>query len=92
MRAHPEVKKYWVDSGDPAQRARLAYDASYAWQLYDLAQDRTEVDNVADQHPEIVQDLSRQWQAWAERVGVVPFDAILDAFAARGLPYREAIG
>ena len=47
---------------------------------------------TASLHPDIVEDLSRQWHAWAERVGVVPFDVTLGIYAARGRPYKDAIG
>jgi len=92
VRAHPLVKKYWVDTGDAATRPGMACDESYTWELYDLSTDRSEVHDVAGQHPEIVSELGRQWHAWAERVGVIPLQEIVDAFAERGLPYREAIG
>jgi arylsulfatase len=86
VRAFPGAKRYWA--GD----ANLTYEGSYTWELYDLAHDRSELHDVAAQHPDIVESLSRQWDAWAQRVGVVPFQQVVDAFAARGLPYREAIG
>ncbi len=42
------------------------------WELYDLEADRTEINNLADQHPEKVQEMAALWQAWAKRVGAVP--------------------
>ena len=92
VRSHPEVKRYWVDSGDASKRPQPAYDTNYTWALYDLSSDRSELEDVAGQHPDIVEDLSNQWQAWADRVGVVPFDAILSVYAERGRPYKDAIG
>jgi arylsulfatase len=41
------------------------------WELYDLATDRTETDNVAAQHPEIVEQLAKSYDNWAERVNAV---------------------
>lgn len=43
-----------------------------SWELYDLRGDRTEVENVAAQHPEIVKELSDKWQAWAVQNNVLP--------------------
>ena len=57
-----------------------------------MSSDRSEVENVADQHPDLVRELSQQWQAWADRVGVIPFDTILAIYAERGRPYKDAIG
>lgn len=46
------------------------------WELYDMVNDRTELQDVADQHPEIVEELKTAFQEWAERVGVLPFEEI----------------
>jgi len=40
------------------------------WQLFDLAKDRSETVDVADKHPEVVNELARVWDAWDEDVGV----------------------
>ncbi len=37
------------------------------WKLFDLAADPTELENLADEHPERVEAMSAAWQAWAER-------------------------
>lgn len=38
------------------------------WELYDLSNDITETTNVATQHPEVVEHLRKQWQAWYANV------------------------
>lgn len=40
------------------------------WELYNLAEDRTETENLAGKHPEKLEELQGLWQAWAERCGV----------------------
>lgn len=42
------------------------------WELYNIKQDRTELNDLADKHSDVVKDLSNQWEAWAKRVGVFP--------------------
>jgi len=42
------------------------------WELYNLAADRSELNNLAAAMPEKVQAMSAQWSAWAQRVGVYP--------------------
>ncbi|MBT1688503.1 arylsulfatase [Dawidia soli] len=42
------------------------------WELYDLQRDRTEIENVAAQHPDLVKELSAQWQTWAVQNKVLP--------------------
>lgn len=42
------------------------------WHLYNLAEDRTELNNLAEKHPEKVQKLDSLWQNWAENHQVLP--------------------
>lgn len=42
------------------------------WELYDVKEDRTEIDNLAHKYPEKVSEMSTKWMAWAKRVLVVP--------------------
>ncbi len=41
------------------------------WRLFNLATDRAEEHNVAQQHPDIVKDLDEHWQEWAKKYGVL---------------------
>ena len=43
------------------------------WELYDLADDRSETNNVSTQHPNIVNELSTEWNHFANRANVKPF-------------------
>lgn len=43
-----------------------------AWELYDMDRDRTEMQNVAAQKPELVEEMARMWIQWARKVGAVP--------------------
>ena len=38
------------------------------WELYDLSKDRTELNNLADDQPKLVEELSAKWMTWADRV------------------------
>jgi arylsulfatase A-like enzyme len=38
------------------------------WELYDLAADRTELNDLADQHPDKVQELAQQWHHVAAEI------------------------
>lgn len=48
-------------------------DQPTRWELYDMDADRTELHDLASQHPEKLEEMVRQWQSWAERVGVQPW-------------------
>lgn len=40
------------------------------WELYNLAQDQTETNNLADEYPEKVEILASKWDAWADDVDI----------------------
>lgn len=44
------------------------------WELYDLATDPNELQNLAAQHPEKVRELVTKWEAAAEKYAVYPLD------------------
>ncbi len=43
------------------------------WELYDMEADRTEMNNLAEAEPDRVAEMTRMYQAWAERSEVVPW-------------------
>ena len=42
------------------------------WELYDMAQDRTETKNLSNQYPKVVDELSKLWMDWAKKAGAIP--------------------
>lgn len=52
------------------------------WQLHNLVDDPTEIVNLADQHPDILQKLTSAYEKYAQDVGVV---------IPRGQPYIDAV-
>ncbi|MEM8735881.1 MAG: arylsulfatase [Planctomycetota bacterium] len=67
---------YWEHEGNRAIRAGdwklVAKGARSKWELYDMATDRSEQHDLAEQFPEKVQVLAAKWQQWAERARVLP--------------------
>ncbi|MCA9011940.1 MAG: arylsulfatase [Planctomycetaceae bacterium] len=64
---------FWEHEGNRAIRKgdwKLVSKHPGDWELYNIAVDRTEMQNLASQQPDVVTSLSAQWQAWADRVGV----------------------
>lgn len=51
---------------------KLVSFQSEPWELYDMRTDRTELNNVAAQHPDIVQRMVKQWTDMAEHVLMTP--------------------
>jgi arylsulfatase len=44
------------------------------WELYDLEMDRSECNDLADNQPELVEELADAWEQWAETHKVYPLD------------------
>jgi arylsulfatase len=66
----------WEHEGNRAIRVgdwKLVSKHPGDWELYDLAADRTETRNLAAQEPDRVRAMAAQWDAWAQRVGVLPW-------------------
>ena len=68
---------FWEHSGNRAIRRGdwklVARGAGNDWQLYDMANDRTETNDLAGEHPDLVAELAAEWEAWAERAWVKPW-------------------
>lgn len=75
---------FWEHEGNRAVRHgkwKLVYKAVEnsreiplsAWELYDLEKDRTETNDLATQHPDLVADLAAQWEQFAVRCHVKPW-------------------
>jgi len=43
-----------------------------AWRLYNMEEDRTELNDLAPDYPELVSELSTMWYRWAERTNTTP--------------------
>ena len=42
------------------------------WELYDMGADRTELEDLAGKHPDVVKALAKKWDAWAAENNVTP--------------------
>ncbi|MBL8178135.1 MAG: arylsulfatase, partial [Bryobacterales bacterium] len=51
----------------------VAVDPAGKWELYDIDADRSEMNNLAERHPERVRAMVRQWERWARRTNTVPW-------------------
>ncbi len=86
---------YWEHTGNSAIRLgrwKLVRDYPKAWELYDIEQDRTELHDLSAQNADVVAALSQEWDAWAARVGVIPWQVTLDLYAERGQPAQGSSG
>ena len=69
---------FWEHEGNRAVRDgrwKLVAKENQAWELYDLASDRTEMNDLATKQPEKVKELAAKWDAWAARARALPLGA-----------------
>ncbi len=69
---------FWEHESNRAVREgrwKLVAKADQPWELYDMENDRTEMHDLAREHPQEVQRLSAKWDAWAARANVLPLGA-----------------
>ncbi len=77
---------FWEHEGNAAVRIgnwKLVRNYPGPWELYDLDADRTELHDLATHHPERVQEMSVQYDAWATRCGVLPREKVLAMMKAQ---------
>jgi arylsulfatase len=82
----------WEHEGNRAVRVgdwKLVASFRGAWELYDLSRDRAELKNLAPQQPAKVKELTAAWQAWADKVGVVPWEQLPGASYQPSATYRK---
>ncbi len=69
---------YWEHEGNRAIRVGdwklVARGVKGAWELYNIARDRSEQIDLATAEPQRVEHLAAMWQAWAERAHVLPLN------------------
>ena len=69
---------FWEHKGNRALRKgkwKLVADGIKGdWELYDIEADRSETNNLAATHPEIVSAMAAQWDEIAEATHVYPLD------------------
>ena len=64
---------FWEHEGNAAMRngnLKLVREYEKPWELYDLANDRTELLNLAESESNLLNDMVNQWEEWARPTGV----------------------
>ncbi len=83
---------FWEHEGNAAVRMgnwKMVRKYPDPWELYDLAQDRTETRDLAAQHPQRIADMSERYEAWAARCGVIPREKILELMREQPAAFWE---
>jgi arylsulfatase len=66
----------WEHEGNRAIRMgdwKLVAECDKDWELYNMLEDRTELNNLAERSPERVEEMEALYRIWAERCGVLPW-------------------
>ncbi|MHA6689865.1 arylsulfatase [Devosia sp. A449] len=72
---------FWEHEGNAAVRDgkwKLVRNYPKPWELYDIDQDRTELNDLAAQRGDRVAEMAAMYEQWAERCGVIPREQILE--------------
>ncbi len=72
----------WEHEGNRAVRQgkwKLVAQFKGPWELYDLQADRTETRDLAKANPARVKALTKIYDSWAQRCGVLPFESLQKA-------------
>ena len=68
---------YWEHEGNRAVRSGdwklVAKGPDGKWELYNIAQDRVEANDLAQKHPDRAKEMTAKWEAWATRAKVIPW-------------------
>lgn len=75
----PHEFLFWEHTGNKAIRQgdwKLVAEHQGPWQLFNLATDRSELNDLAGQRRDLVQSLRRQWQTFAKQTGVVDWSSL----------------
>jgi arylsulfatase len=67
---------FWEHEGNRAVRQgkwKLVSAHGGPWELYDLEADRTELNNLIDDHPDKAEEMKALYEAWASRCDVLPW-------------------
>jgi arylsulfatase len=67
---------YFEHEGNRAVRMgkwKLVAEHDEPWRLYDMEADRTEMHDLSDVHPQLRGKMTRLYDIWAKRCGVLPW-------------------
>jgi arylsulfatase A-like enzyme len=65
---------FWEHVGGKAVRIgdwKMSAQRQADWELFDLSEDRTEMNNLAEEHPERVESMNALWEEWAREMKLI---------------------
>jgi arylsulfatase len=77
---------FWEHEGNRAVRKgnwKIVSDYQKEWELYDMANDRTELNDLAEEQPRKVSQLAKLYEQWAKQCHVLPWDDLKDLYTPK---------
>ncbi len=71
---------FWEHEGNCAVRVgdfKLVRECGKDWELYDMVEDRTELNNLSGRNGPLEERLKREYESWADAAGVEDWDVVL---------------
>lgn len=59
------------------------------WELYDMRRDRTELEDLSDVYPARTKAMQEEYERWADRVGVVDWETIIEVGGYHRVEHTE---
>jgi arylsulfatase A-like enzyme len=79
---------WWEHIGNAAiirGKWKLVRQYGWNWELYDLTTDRNELKDLASANPDLVAELTAEWEKLADQYGVIPFRKTLEIYHNQGI-------
>jgi arylsulfatase A-like enzyme len=76
---------FWEHEGNRAVRLgewKLVSEGNTEWELYNMKSDRTELNDLSGEQPELLARMIQMYEDWAERVGALPWRVIPEVTAS----------
>ena len=64
---------------------KLVRQYDWDWELYDLSTDRNELKDLSKANPDLVAELTAEWEKLAKQYGVIPFRKTLEIYHKQGI-------
>lgn len=90
---------FWEHEGNKAVRlgnykavVKWERGKSDKWELYDMEKDRTELNDLSTEKPDVLHELKEAWEKWASTHQVEPWEQMLDSLQSIRERTRAARG
>ncbi|MCH8101946.1 MAG: arylsulfatase [Chloroflexi bacterium] len=79
---------FWEHEGNSAVRMgqwKLVREQGFDWELFDMIEDRTELNDLSPANAGLVREMSGMYESWAARCGVLPWPPRIGGWSFTGM-------